>query len=291
MTDNSGTDPSATEVTEQDGPLEVTPSEVLTTYRYLRFGVIAAVVMLAVSVLYERTQATGWQTSLSAYYYEPVRSIFVGALMVIGFSLIVIRGRPGKNGKDHEDFLLNLAGMLAPVVALVPCDPGDRVLFDSAHDNIVNNMIALFAAGFLAIILILVIGRRKRPKVLTTQDATGRITVSLILTFSLLVLGAIAFVVSPAFEERAHYVAAYAMFGFLGIVVLLNDWASTSGSGYRRLYRTIWVSMVASVVVLLIAPKVVTFRHSTLILEFLEITLFAMFWVVQTKQHWDLREA
>lgn len=53
--------------------------------------------MLAMSVLHEgiRTHAgvdapDCWQRSISAYYYTPVRPIFVGGLMLIGFSLIVI---------------------------------------------------------------------------------------------------------------------------------------------------------------------------------------------------------
>ena len=61
-------------------------------------------------------QSTGcFQTSISAYYYTPVHGVFIGALVAVGTCLICLRGNT-----DAEDILLNLAGMFAPVVALVP---------------------------------------------------------------------------------------------------------------------------------------------------------------------------
>ena len=84
------------------------------TYRYLRIGLIGAAVMLAAAVVIERWHVDCWQGSISAYYYTPVRAVFVGALVAVGLSLIVIKG------EGHEDVYLNIAGMLAPVVAFVP---------------------------------------------------------------------------------------------------------------------------------------------------------------------------
>jgi len=52
---------------------------------------------------------------VSAYYYTPVRAILVGALVAIGFGLVVIQGRT-----TFEDSALNVTGMLAPLVAVVP---------------------------------------------------------------------------------------------------------------------------------------------------------------------------
>jgi hypothetical protein len=88
---------------------------VIKTYRYLRLGMVGAVVLLAASIGIERSKVGCWQTSISAYYYTPVRAIFVGSLMAVGLSLIVYKGR----GRG-EDLCLNFAGMLAPVVAIVP---------------------------------------------------------------------------------------------------------------------------------------------------------------------------
>lgn len=292
MSDGPVSGGSSTSVAEA-GDTPGSRSEALITYRYLRCGIIAAVVMLAASVLYERTQAPGcWQTSISAYYYTPVRAIFVGALMIIGFSLIVIRGR-----SNVEDLFLNLAGMFAPVVALVPTsgagncfsirqspDPtvmrnGEKVLADWVHYNVRNNMLALFAAGILAVILIIAIRDRQRPRV-TTADATGRLTVSLLVVIALLVVGMVAYLVWPAFEVRSHYIAAMVMFLFLGVVVFHHERACPAPA-YKRLYRGTWVAMAAS-----LAVAFLQFRHSILVLEVLEIGLFSAFWIVETKEEW-----
>ena len=85
------------------------------TYRYLRIRMVGAVVLLGVSILIERSNVDCWQTSVSAYYYTPVRSIFVGVMLAIGLCLIVIKG-----STTWEDATLNAAGMLAPIVAVVP---------------------------------------------------------------------------------------------------------------------------------------------------------------------------
>src|SRR6266705_2138388 len=89
--------------------------DVIKTYRYLRIGMIGAVVLLAVSIAIERSKVSCWQTSISAYYYTPVRAIFVGTMIAVGLVLIVYKGR-----RPGEDVCLNFAGMLAPVVAVAP---------------------------------------------------------------------------------------------------------------------------------------------------------------------------
>lgn len=71
--------------------------------------------VLAPSIGIEIAKAGCAQTSISAYYYPPVRSVFVGAMFVVGLALIVYKGR-----SPWEDNWLNLAGMLSPVVAVVP---------------------------------------------------------------------------------------------------------------------------------------------------------------------------
>ncbi|MDP8988060.1 MAG: hypothetical protein M3N11_06900, partial [Actinomycetota bacterium] len=69
----------------------------------------------AASIAIEYAAADCWQASISAYYYTPVRGIFVGAIIAVGFSLIVIKGRG-----MLEDTALNFAGIFAPIVAVAP---------------------------------------------------------------------------------------------------------------------------------------------------------------------------
>lgn len=56
-----------------------------------------------------------YQASLSDYYYTRLGDVFVGMLIAIGASLTVYKGY-----SSREDWILNLAGVLAVGVALIP---------------------------------------------------------------------------------------------------------------------------------------------------------------------------
>ena len=90
------------------------------TYRYLRWVMVAALVALFLSVLIQSLMAGCWLGSVSAYYYTPARTVFVGALIVFGSALIAYKGRA-----PEEDVALNFAGYMAIVVAMVPTTEDD----------------------------------------------------------------------------------------------------------------------------------------------------------------------
>ena len=151
-------------------------SELLITYRYLRLGMVGGAAMLAVSLVYEWIQAGCLQSSISAYYYTPVRSVLVGGLMAIGLCLIAIKGHG-----EWEDIWLNLAGMFAPVVALVPtAGSGDCQWIETTPPttdgslpawvvaNIKNNVLALLVVGAVALVLIHLLDKRQ-----TSPDHVG----------------------------------------------------------------------------------------------------------------------
>ncbi len=307
MTEGGGSPGASTEGPGGSATPSTERRETPSSYRYLRLGILAAVFMLAISVLYEVREAPDcWQTSISAYYYTPVRSIFVGGLLVIGFSLIVIKGR-----SYWEDIFLNLAGMFAPVVALVPTS-GTGTCFSiplsaapanteaaqkelaewlqvNLHANIQNNMLALLMAGVFAVGFVLIIGR-SRSLERSLANPTSRFTYSLLLTMVLLLIGVWSFRRYDFVEENAHYIAAYMMFFFLWVVVVLNQ-LITQNAGYKRLYRMIWAGMLVSVFLLLALDAwVLEIKHQTLWLEALEIGLFATFWVVETTEQWFMME-
>jgi len=276
------------------GPPPAPVSGAQITYRYLRFGIVAAVVLLAISIIFEILQTEGdrcLQGSVSAYYYTPVRSIFVGVLMAIGLCLIVIRGRT-----ILEDVLLNLAGMLAPVVALVPTDgqgqcasirqspvDDDKGLAPWVTANVQNNMWALFITGGVALLgLGLYFFLRPRAaRRASRRDTSFWVFASLGFTMAVVGVCAYLFRTWDAFERNAHYVAAVTMFGVFGLVVLVNDRARPP-SRFRRSYRTIWLLMLASVTVLAFE-----FDHRIFVLEALEIGWFALFWVLQSLERWE----
>lgn len=281
------------------------------TYRYLRIGIVAAVVLLGASVLLERGKVVPdcWQTSISAYYYTPARAVFVGALMAIGLSLIVIKGSTG-----WEDFFLNAAGMLAPVVALVPIgNPGEcwsikpeplptvknpltgtLELAPWVERNIGNNVEALLWAGAAALLTAAIIagmafavgarhGERRTLAGLWTGPHRGTFF-SLLAVAGFLAAGAVLFATWDRFEENAHGLAAYAMFGFLAAAAVVNalECRKFGLRWYVRLYGLIAVLMGAAALLILVKD----WDHKTLVLEIVEIGLFAGFWIVQTRELW-----
>jgi hypothetical protein len=269
------------------------------TYRYLRIGMVGVVVLLATSVIIERTKVDCWQNSISAYYYTPVRAILVGGLMAVGLCLIVIKGRTA-----WEDASLNFAGMFAPVVAVVPTtDVGacwsieprprpiepDGSLADWVVANIDNNIPALLIAGIAGLLVALVIAMIATGNVFAvTQVGDLGTRLGLLGAMIVLVGGAVAYVAWDDFDTHAHGVAAVLMFAFLAAAVAGNAWRLRhvpTERFYFLLYAAIAVAMVASAVVLLIFGR--DWQHMVLILETIEIALFGTFWLAQTAQHWN----
>lgn len=268
------------------------------TYRYLRISMVGAVVLLGVSILIERSNVDCWQTSVSAYYYTPVRAIFVGMLMAIGLCLIVIKGSTA-----WEDATLNAAGMLAPIVAVVPTtdvgecwsqSPGPLPVDDDGNlaswvvANIDNNITALLVtgiAGLLVAAVIASIATSNLKAVAEVGDVGMRLGLLAAMVF--LLVGAGLFVVWDDFDTRAHGIAAVLMFFFLALAVGGNAW-QRRGDPAPRVYFWLYASIAAA---MLIAPAIMfplgsSWRHMVLVLEATEITLFAVFWLVQTKEHW-----
>lgn len=274
------------------------PSDALKTYRYLRLGIIAAVVLLGASLVLEIGRSDRWLGSISAYYYTPTRSVFVGSMMMIGLSLIVIKG----HGK--EDLLLNVAGMLAPVVALVPtqastecevryptpgpCDGRDIL---RAPTNIANNMRslvfvgALCFAGALAIALLNTVRSKHKggAQMEGVEPGTWR---SLLVAFGLLVAGLFWYsVMRTRFDRYAHLTAAILMFIALFAAVLSKVLEHRNHRPvYARWYSTVAFSMVVGA--LLFMGSRISHEHHVFILEAWEIGSFAGFWVVQTFENW-----
>lgn len=96
----------------------LTLKDAVLTYRYLRITMLAVLVMLGISVIWYALDAKCGLDSVSAYYYTPVRNVFVGALVAFGAALIAYHG-PTR----EEEALLNLAGSMAIVIAFVPTVP------------------------------------------------------------------------------------------------------------------------------------------------------------------------
>jgi hypothetical protein len=251
-----------------------------------------------VSILLERSNVDCWQTSVSAYYYTPVRAIFVGVLMAIGLCLIVIKG-----STQWEDASLNAAGMLAPVVAVVPTtdvgvcwsqSPGQLPVDDDGNlaawviANIDNNITALLITGIAGLLVAAVIASiaTNNVKAIAEVGDVG-MRLGLLAAMVFLLASAGLFVVWDDFNTRSHGIAAVLMFLFLALAVGGNAWdrrRDPAPRTYFWLYSTIAAAMVIAPAVMV--PLQSGWDHMVLVLEATEITLFAVFWLVQTKEHW-----
>ena len=217
------------------------------TYRYLRMGMIGAVVLLGASIIVEHFNAPGhcWQTSISAYYYTPAREVFVGTMVAVGFALIVIKGRG-----TFEDVALNFAGMMAPLVAFAPTtdvlddgtgcwsepppafprgalttEPGvvgdvEEGLASWVTANIDNNIPALIWAGAIGLLAAAAITWRvnRNPKTNAGRIGAGA---KVSLAFAAVVVAAVGLLYKTwdHFYSQAHGLAAVLMFAGLNLVV------------------------------------------------------------------------
>jgi hypothetical protein len=271
------------------------------TYLYLRVGLVALAVFLGASLVVELAAGeTPWLGSISAYYYTPVRSVFVGTLTAMGVCLIAIKGRD----RPREDLMLNLAGMCAPVVALCPtpledsaaCGGEARCVPDAFVPGVVNNVEALLVVGALGVLFAARTVRRdtrERGDLVALGVAAGGLA-AFALWFA---LG------RGSFLDYAHYGTAVPMFGLIVAVALVNaakveEFVAGGGTlpmgratTFRRGYRAVAYVMGAVIggALVLFVVKAVTgaqpFEHWVFVVEALLLAAFTAFWILQTLQY------
>ena len=265
------------------------------TYNYLRILLAALVLLLYSSVVLEWA-ASGrcLQSSISAYYYTPVHAVFIGVLVTMGVCLVALKGNT--NG---EDVLMNLAGLLAPGVAFIPTPGAEEcssspLITPDIPAAVANNMAALFITGAVVAVVALVLARRGgEPTGLGTIDKLG-----LALSFAVLAAGIGWFLVArDSFIAHGHDAAAIPMFLAIVGVVWLNarDVQAAVQQGavpatrgrYVTMYRTIALAMLVSLAATVVINLATASTTLVLWVEVVLITLFAVFWVVQTTELWN----
>jgi hypothetical protein len=270
------------------------------TYQYLRIGMVGVVGLLVVSLGIEYFDAGCFQQSVSAYYFTPVRAIFVGGLMAIGAALIFISGRT-----TAEDVALNVAGMFAPLVAIIPTtDVGvcwssspparpvvDGELAEWVVAGVRNNVPALLIMGVVAlatIALIPVATRNGSPwSALARSDRSSKASLAIVAVVLLVLWW--AYTSWDGFFDHAHGYSAVAMFACLALAVAANAWQLRhERGGWFWAYSAIAVSMpVAGLLVWVASMASGGWDHAVLALEGIEIGLFAAFWALQTVRDWN----
>jgi hypothetical protein len=275
-------------------------SDALRTYRYLRIGMIAAVVLLATSVVLEGVDQGCWQTSISAYFYTPAKSVVVGVLLAMGFAMIVIKGR-----NAFEDTALNFAGMFAPIVALAPTSPPKeagpcRIFVPSAEEldaAIDNNVWALLVTGMVCLVVafgIAVLLNRDLRAPFTELDAgTWKTLVAAFLAVAAAVVLKAAW---DDFDTLAHGWAARLMFFCMFLAAIgaareardrANDRECPEAERKaQRRYKLLYVVTALGMLSGLLALFADFGMHEVLLLEGWEILWFGFFWAVQTAERW-----
>jgi len=290
------------------GPAEpLRSTDAIWTYRYLRIAMVGAVVLLAASIGIERSKVDCWQTSISAYYYTPVRAIFVGTLIAVALALIAYKGRG-----PWEDVSLNLAGMLAPVVAVAPTtDVGrcwslppiplpvkdDGSLAEWVVANIDNNIYALLIAGLLGLAISAIIAminrvsNRSNQRVIARPQVEGTTLIGLALTTLTLLSSWWLIQNWDDFDTEAHGYAAVLTFVFLIGAILANvieNWRKRREERRHKVWS--WVYMVVAALMVLGGIFIWLTRifdeHTVFALEAYELTLFALYWIAQTAENW-----
>jgi hypothetical protein len=265
-------------------------SDAVKTWRYLRVAMVALVVGLYASIFFEwlKVGADCIQPSISAYYYTPVNGMFVGVLVSVGVCLFCLKG-----STDAEDILLNLAGMFAPVVALVPTPDVDRCasVLGNTEDpdaNVLNNVTALLAVGLLGLLILAYLATRNRP---TRPERVGYAVAALVWAAATLV-----FVVDrDFFTGNAHYTAAILMFACIVAVVCINAREFKDEKPHERSLRNRYAAIAGAMVGSSVAigfAGYLGWAHWLIAIETALIVLFAAFWLIQTIDLWDegLRE-
>lgn len=256
------------------------PPEV-TTYRALRLTMLALLFALALSIGAE-TVRTGWQTSVSGYYYTAAGPVFIGVLVALGVCLVALRGFT-----DAEEVCLNLAGISAPMVAFVPTPVAGK--HPDVH-AIANNALTFLVTLAIGYVALLVGGLRRRRRGEAWPTRWGLI--GLLATAAAWVVGILWLLLDrTGFAAHAHALAAvFTFLPFAGVVVLNTDWgvrviarqAPASRTRFDAAYWLVVTGMGAATVVAGIAWLGGRPAHTLLVLEIALLSLFALFWVLQT---------
>lgn len=258
------------------------------TYRYVRLSIVAATLVLAVSVGLEVARA-GVLPSISAAFYTPAGNLFVGSLCAIALALLVLSGRSIEQG------LLDVAAVFALVVALVPtpisdasCEGGAVCVPSAAVPGVINNGVSVASLSVVVLISAAVLAR--------TQGSAGWGTVVTLLGTALIVAGFVTWALSdfPTFLRGSHNVAAVGFFSVIGVVAAVSAWRpQRSLRRFRVLYAAVAVGilgvLLALVAVLVVGAATATVGGVPVIFlgESVVVVLFAVFWLVQTVELWD----
>lgn len=297
------------------------PPVALRTYTAIRLGVVAVILALGFAVWREIASSPDScvQRSLSAYYYTPVRPVFVGALLIIGFAMIAMWGMT-----SLEDAALNLAGLLLAVVALVPTldanycslpkairgnvsgtetrSIADEALIKANAEEVSRSFTSLLFVLALTLILVAVVGvvlYRRAPQ---AHRPTRRATIAYAVTWGMAALAGVIYYLlyldaddpGSAFNHEVHGWSANIAVGLIILAAVLAAIEKARSDAVTRkkwawFYSVVAAAMVLVALVIKVGDRFGLFSrwdwgdsHATFLVEAILVALIGIFWTLQT---------
>ncbi|WP_026928461.1 hypothetical protein [Granulicoccus phenolivorans] len=213
--------------------------------------------------------------SISAYYGTPVRDVFVGGLFALALIYTIYRGET-----DLEDWLLDLAGALVVIVALVPSNYGAVPVAEgpvTAQQTLLGTV--LLWVGLNAAFQALQFWWRRRVE--PFKRSLRRTVTYTAIHVGLLVLLAVLW--GLGYIRAVHFTAAIAVVGCLVLTVLTrlrqpSTGAAATGRGTNAGYLIIAGVMLTGLVVGAIMA-VEGSGYWVLTVELIEIGAFLAYWI------------
>lgn len=295
------------------------PPVALRTYTAIRIGVVAVIVGLGFAVWREIANSPDHcvQRSLSAYFYTPVRPMFVGALLVIGFAMIVMWGKT-----MVEDNALNLAGLLLMVVAFVPtldanyCSLpasirgqvpstetkkiADDALIQANAATVARSFSSLLFVLWLLLLFIAIAAVVVHMRAGEDRQPTSKTWIAYVVTWVLALMAVIIYTVlyqgadnlDSAFNHRVHGWSANLAVALVVVAVVsaaIQKFKSSEPTSGRWVwfYGGVAAAMVLAAIVVKGGDQFGLFHgwvddHATFLVEAILIALLGVFWSLQT---------
>lgn len=256
------------------------------TYRHLRLMLVAlpGLIVVAIVLLFFAGTLEG---SISAYYAQPIRDVFVGAMVGTAVCLVVYRGRP-----PFEDYALNVAGFYAICVAFIPTGFAENLATLEPDER--GQALFGLRASLISLVLVTAafvyaewrFGHWTVPSLLRRPATKWPFVLVNVVGLGFLLLVVVRGFLADEFAG-VHGTAAVLLFVSLALAVATHAWPGPfggEGSGVKA-YQGIVGLMVlglplAGVLALMGSEQTV------LILEVWEIALFTVFWALEAIRTW-----
>jgi FtsH-binding integral membrane protein len=278
------------------------PTSLQRTYRYLRIGIGATILVIFVGVGAVFINTHQLLPSISQYFYSPARSAFVGALIAASLLIFALAGR------GPQRALLNAAAIFAPLIAFVStpisgvdgcvspvgCVPNKDAIADI--DNGVAVYLVIGGAMLVALLLV----------VLFTKIRIGSVWVSLFIGGAVLIAVLLLRLLSQdLFLSYVHFVVSATFMLLIGAVAVLNVLMPDVDNPPTRWMQVVyWIVAGGMVFDMIFVTWVVISEHGppaegsavapavppVFLGETIALLLFTGFWAVQSAQKWNEKQ-